>query len=85
MAKAGPSIALPTHEFFYTTDQVALILNVEEAWVRERIYLAGRMPDLHRRDKLLAVNLAGAAERPRWRISNRELTRWLIRKGYRIQ
>jgi hypothetical protein len=82
---AGPSITLPTHEFFYTTDQVALILSVEEQWVKERCYLAGRMPDTHRRDKLLAINLAGADERPRWRISNRELTRWLVRKGYKVQ
>lgn len=79
-----PTIQLPRHEFFYTLDQVAMILSVEEPWLRGRIYFAGRMPDTFVRDKLQAVNLAGANERPRWRISNRELTRWLVRKGYKV-
>lgn len=79
-----PTIRLPEHEFFYTTDQVAVILSVEEPWLRERIYYAGRMPDTYVRDRIQAINLAGPNERPRWRISNRELTRWLIRKGYKI-
>jgi len=83
-SKHGPTIALPQHDFFYTIEQIALILSVEEAWLRKRIYFAGRMPDVHVRDKLQAVNIAGADERPRWRISNRDLSRWLIRKGYRI-
>jgi hypothetical protein len=84
LSQARPSVTLPVHTFFYTTDQVALILNVEEAWVRERCYLVGRMPDTHVRDKLQVVNLAEPNERPRWRISDRELTRWLIRKGYKV-
>lgn len=81
----GPSIWLPRHDFYYTIDQIALMLGVEESWLRERIYFAGRMPDLHVRDKLQAVNLAESDERPRWRISNRDLARWLVRKGYQVR
>jgi hypothetical protein len=83
-AERRPTIKLPRHEFFYTTDQLAVILSVEEPWLRERLYYAGRMPDTHVRDKILAINIAGPGERPRWRISDRELTRWLIRKGYKV-
>lgn len=43
------------------------------------------MPDTHVRDKLLAINLAEANERPKWRVSQRELIRWLARKGYKVK
>lgn len=82
---ARPTITLPSHEFFYTLDQVALLLSVGESWLRERVYFAGRMPDTHVRDKLLAINLAEANERPKWRVSQRELIRWLARKGYKVK
>jgi hypothetical protein len=81
---AKPTITLPSHEFFYTLDQVALLLAVEESWLRERVYFAGRMPDTHLRDKITAINLAEANERPRWRIPQRELVRWIARKGYKV-
>jgi hypothetical protein len=75
---------LPSHEFFYTIDQVATLLSVEESWLRKRLYYVGRMPEKLQRDKLQTVNIGDSATAPEWRISHRELTRWLARKGYRI-
>ena len=76
------TITLPRHEFYYTLDQIALLLSVEEPWLRGQVYFAGRMPDAHPRSKLLALNLADVDQRPKWRVPNREFTRWLARKGY---
>lgn len=78
-----PTIRLPSQDFFYTLDQIALILSVEESWLRGQVYFTGRMPDTHKRSKLLAHNMADEGANPRWRVSERELIRWLARRGYK--
>ena len=78
-------IQLPKHDFFYTIDQIALIMSVEESWLRKQVYFSGRMPDAHHRSKLLANNMAEADAHPRWRVSERELIRWLARKGFKAK
>ena len=44
----------------------------------------GRNPKRKRLDDLEAINIAKPDEKPVWRISHRELTRWLMRQGYQI-
>lgn len=78
-----PVIRLPKHDFFYTLDQIALILSVKESWLRSQVYFSGRMPDSHHRSKLLATNMAEEKAHPRWRVSERELIRWLARRGFK--
>lgn len=78
-------VSLPDPEFFYTIDQVAYLLSVEEQWVRQRTFFYGRSPKRKRLDDLEAINIAKPDETPVWRISHRELTRWLIRHGHKIQ
>jgi len=79
-----PRVNLPSHDFFYTIEQVALILSVPESWLDKNIYFTGRMPDAAHRSKMVAINLAEQDQRPKWRISEREFTRWLARKGYKV-
>lgn len=79
------TVTLPEPEFFYTLDQVAYLLSVEERWLRQRTFFYGRNPKRKRLDDLEAINIARQDEDPTWRISHRELTRWLIRHGYKIK
>ena len=77
-------MTLPEPEFFYTLDQVSLLLGVEESWLRQRVFFMGRNPKRKRLDDLEAINIAKSDEKAVWRISHRELTRWLMRHGYSI-
>jgi hypothetical protein len=75
-------IALPEHEFFYTLDQVALILSVKEAWLRDRCFFVGRMPGERTKDLIQVINLEQPNKHPKWRVGERELKRWLARQGH---
>ena len=77
-------IVLPEHPFFYTLDQVAAIIQVSEHWLKQRTSYAGRTIDTGRA-RLRAVNLAEPDEAPMWRVSERELLRWLAHHGAHIK
>ena len=77
-------IALPEHPFFYTTDQVAGILQVSEVWLRRRSSYAGRSLQTGR-GRLRVVNLAEPDEPPVWRVSENELLRWLGYHGVNLK
>lgn len=77
-------IVLPEHPFFYTLDQVATILQVSESWLRKRTSYAGRTIDTGRA-MLRIVNLAEPDDSPVWRVSERELLRWLAHHGVNIK
>lgn len=77
-------IELPERPFFYTTDQVASILQVSEEWLKRRTNYAGRSLKTGRA-MLRAVNLAEPDETPLWRISENELLRWLAHHGVDIR
>ncbi len=77
---------LPVRPFLYTLDQVATIINVTEQTLRAKGYLffSGRTPGVQSRDEMLTINIAPATEKPEWRIEERELIRWMKRKGFRF-
>ena len=77
-------VVLPEHPFFYTVDQVAMICQVSQVWLNKRVSYAGRTIDTGRA-KLRAVNLAEPDESPTWRVSERELLRWLAHHGVNIK
>jgi hypothetical protein len=77
-------ITLPEHPFFYTLDQVAMICQVSPTWLKQRTSYAGRTIDTGRA-RLRAVNLAEPDDAPVWRISERELLRWLAHHGVNIK
>ena len=78
-------VKLPTHPFFYTQDQVAILLSVTPGWLRARMSFQGRFNSKTTPDTLEAINLARPDEPAEWRISERELLRWLARQGYRVE
>jgi len=79
-------LGLPYRPFLYTLDQVATMLNIAEHSLKREGYLffVGRQPGNPRPDELRVVNVAhGIADAPNWRVEERELIRWMKRRGFR--
>lgn len=80
----GQTVGLPLRPFLYTLDQLATILNVQTKTLREDyIHFEGRSignPDRH---VLVARNIAPPDQAPVWRVTERELVRWLKLKGFK--
>ena len=77
-------VRLPRHPLLYTLDQVSFILNVDDAWLKRKLFYVGRSTGPHR-SKLQTVNIEDDPKaRPQWRVSEIELKRWLTHQGYRI-
>ena len=70
-------VDLPLREFFYTLDQIAYMLDVDQKVLEEGyIYYNGRhygQPN----GRLIATNLAAADQPPNWRVSEVNFTRWM--------
>ena len=85
MARAtGPEVGLPVRVFLYTLDQIATILQVEEKDLRKYVHFQDRSVGARPLDMMQARNIAPAGEKPEWRVADRELERWLSRRGFRI-
>ena len=75
---------LPYRPFLYTLDQLATILNIEERQLKEGyLFFMGRQPGRATPDELRVNNIAKPDEKPEWRCEERELMRWMKRKGFR--
>lgn len=76
---------LPRRPFLYTLDQIATILSIETGSLIKKGYLffTGRMPGLPKRDEIRVINIALPDKHPDWRVEERELIRWMKRKGFR--
>lgn len=71
--------------FLYTLDQLTQILSIPEAQLMERyLFFQGRSVGIKKNDELLAVNIAPRHAPPEWRVSEKELLRWLAHKGFRV-
>ncbi len=79
------TVTIPSHPFFYTLDQVAILLSYSLPKLKARCYWVGRTLDRKSLDQLEAVNVAPPKERADWRVDERELLRWLARMGYRVE
>jgi hypothetical protein len=78
------SVGLPMKPFLYTLDQVSALLEVEiDALYKHYIYYQGRSTGGVRKDLLIAHNIAPHDLKPDWRVGEKELVRWLRRKGFR--
>lgn len=85
MTAARQAVNLPVRPFLYTLDQVATIISISERnLIRDYLYLAGRTPGVQPKDLILAQNIAPPNLKPDWRVEERELIRWLKRKGFRV-
>jgi len=77
---------LPARPFLYTLDQIATILNITEASLKSMgyLYFEGRTPGSCHPDEVRAVNVSrGITDKPEWRVEERELIRWMKRRGFR--
>lgn len=75
---------LPPRPFLYTIDQISVLLNLEEQTLRSSLlHYEGRSIGFASRDHLLARNIAMPDATPDWRVAERELIRWMKRKGFK--
>jgi hypothetical protein len=71
--------------FLYTLDQIATLLQVPEATVRkEYIHYDGWSVGAHRQGMLAARNIAPEGKPTEWRVSDRELARWMAKRGFKV-
>lgn len=83
--KRREEVGLPSRPFLYTLDQVATLLAIDEdALAQNYVYFDGRSLGAQMPYHLLAHNLARPDTKPEWRITERELVRWLRRKKIRV-
>ena len=77
-------VELPSKTFFYTFDQIAYILSMDEGYLRKKLtHFIGRDYGQGHPSLLKAYNLAAVEDMPQWRIPEEELTRWLRIRGVR--
>lgn len=77
-------IGLPPRPFLYTIDQISGILSIPVDALKQRyLYFENRSIGDQDRHLIAARNIAPPADRPDWRISEREFIRWMRLKGYR--
>jgi hypothetical protein len=76
-------VNLPIKPFLYSLDQIATILDTSEQNVKQNyIHFSGRSINLPTHDQIVARNIAAPGAKPEWRVAERELIRWLRRKGF---
>lgn len=76
-------IGLPPRLFLYSFDQIAAMLQVKEAYVKNVLaFYENRSPGLRPKGKILARNIAPEGATPVWRVSERELLRFLRYRGF---
>jgi hypothetical protein len=83
----GVEVGLPPVVFFFTLDQIAMMLNVDERTVRTSyLYYAARTTGPRYPRLMYTINIAANPVRdaPEWRVSHQEFVRWLRNRGYRI-
>jgi len=80
------SVRLPVRPFLYTLDQIGTLLNMTETALKRKRYLffQNRTPGVWSRDEILTINIAPATDAPEWRVEERELIRWMKRKGFTV-
>lgn len=79
------AVGLPIRPFLYTLDQVSTLIAVEMSTLKTRyIYFDRRHVGVQPKRKILAVNISPQGSPPDWRVSERELVRWLRYVGIKI-
>ena len=78
-------VGLPPRPFLYTLDQISTILNVDLSEIKARyIYYENRSTGVMSVRLLLAKNIEpDRAQRPDWRVAERELIRWMKVMGFK--
>jgi len=78
-------IGLPPRIFLYTVDQVAQMLSLTIPYVKNTLlFYDRREPGLTPKTRLRAINIAPEGETPEWRVTERELIRYLRSRGVKF-
>jgi len=80
----GQTITLPSNPFFYTLDQIALMMDWTDQKLKLRCHFVGRTSGKVIPEKMEVLNMADRGRNPDWRISEREFIRWLSFHGYTV-
>lgn len=85
MSQAADRVGLPVKPFLYTIDQIAMLISVDERKVRNTLlHYQGKSVGAVPKDKMLARDISpDDAEKPDWRVSEKDFVRWLRFKGFR--
>ncbi|ANA85832.1 helix-turn-helix DNA binding protein [Gordonia phage Woes] len=76
-------VHFPAREFFYTIQQVGLMLDCSTEYLEERVlFLAGRSVG-SMKNRLRAINIAAPDQKPIWRVAETDFKLWLKHKGIR--
>jgi len=78
-------VGLPIRPFMYTLDQVADLLGVTQARIKSEYgFFDGIHTGKPALNKLRFRNISPQEDVKEWRVSEKELIRWLKNKGFRI-
>lgn len=78
-------VGLPPRIFMYTPDQIGTMLELDEKYVKTKLlFYDRREPGLAPRTKMRAINIAPEGETPQWRVTERELIRYLRHRGVKF-
>jgi DNA-binding XRE family transcriptional regulator len=81
----GEPVRLPPRPFLYTVDQLANLLGVTELTVENNyLFYTSNEWGKPSPDLLVARNIASSHDKPDWRVEEKELKRWMKRKGFRF-
>lgn len=81
----GKSVGLPVRNFLYTVDQIAFLIEVSEATVKQSyLHYEGRSTGVCPKDRMIARNIAPVGEKPEWRVLDTAFVRWMRFKGFKV-
>lgn len=81
---SAQSVGLPPRPFLYTVDQLSMILSITESQLHTvHLFHEGRDVGVRSRHQMVAINIAPPDERPDWRVSEKDLIRWMRLKGFK--
>jgi hypothetical protein len=85
MGQQEDVFGLPMRVFLYTLDQIATMLQVPVKSVRESyIHFEERSIGFRPHSKMSARNIAPDGEKPEWRVTEKELVRWLRYRRFKV-
>jgi hypothetical protein len=75
-------VDIPVREFFFTMDQIAYMLDMDEKVLREEyVKYQGREWGPGSAGKMRATNIAPPSSEPNWRVSMTDFAQWMRTKG----
>lgn len=81
---AAMSVGLPPRPFLYTLDQLSVLFDVSVEQLKQHyLYFDRRSTGMPNRDLIIAHNIAPPHLPAEWRVGEKELVRWMRRKGFR--